>query len=457
MNAQVEAALAQIDAAVATIRAAETPPPPIRPTVRAGENLQAALDAGGEIAIEPGAQFSGSFKLWKPGTRLFGAQDVVLIGQRGPALYVPIGASDLYVENVAAGVENYDQAVVRLGMNDSSQTTLSVEPRNITLRRVRIPTFRGKHAFEINARDVTLTECEAIDVWDPGLRDSQGILLMNSSGGLTVRGGRYSAGSECFMSGGDWMKMPGVVPATLVFEGVEFFRPLSWQTDGVNRAVKNLFELKNGTGVLVKGCKLSGSWTAAQPDGAAFMLTPTNRGTVGDVRVEGCVVRDCGMIYNILGRDYGTFSNGRTALTSRDNVYQCDRKQFGKPNEPAQGQLAKIGAEPLVVDFEDDIALVDGSSLIYYYRGTVMNPDGTKRAGGNIGTLRLVTNKLRCGQYGINLDGYANGGVNGEGLHAVDAVEVTGNIFAGDILAPALKKNFPSNVWAPASAAANWV
>src|SRR5215211_269770 len=56
-------------------RALAALPVPTTPvvTVRAGENLQAALDAGGSIRLEAGATFQGNYLMRRPGTVLAGA------------------------------------------------------------------------------------------------------------------------------------------------------------------------------------------------------------------------------------------------------------------------------------------------------------------------------------------------------------------------------------------------
>jgi len=83
-NTQLRTLLTKIQAAGAAnqadLAAALAMIPPDATVVRAGDNLQAALDKGGAVQIEKGAIFEGTFVLKVPATRLIGDAGVQLKG-----------------------------------------------------------------------------------------------------------------------------------------------------------------------------------------------------------------------------------------------------------------------------------------------------------------------------------------------------------------------------------------
>lgn len=405
--------------------------------VPAGGDLQAALDHGGAIEFE--GTHEGTYLAQKPGTRLVGKAGAALHGVSASALIVPPGAFDIQASAFSATSAS-DQAVIRLGANDSAQTNTASEPHTLTLKAVRIPTHRGKRGFEVNARSVLLEDCDVRDLWDPALRDSQAIGLLNSSGYLTVRRGHFEAGSEVILTGGDSMKMAGVVPTELLFEDVELFRPLSWKGDGVKRVVKNLFELKNGNGVTLRRAKLSGCWVDGQT-GHAIVLTPTWDGQVSNVVIEDCSISDVGSGLQILGRAYRYYTPSRTSLIFQRNTLVTDHVQFG-----GRGWLAEASGEPDALVFRQNDVTLTGTTLVSFQRGTVMEADGSTHEGGNLNVLELTGNKATCPKYGLNLIGFPNGGPAKQGFAAVNKLEVFENTFKG--AASLMKANFPENVYA---------
>lgn len=400
-------------------------------------DLQAALNAGGIIEFEGVHTASDRFVASVPGTRLIGRPGAKLVGGSREAIIVPPGAYDIELSNFEA-VSNGVQSVVRIGANDTSQTTLAQEPYDITLRYVRVPTHRGKRGFEINARDVLVEDCEVHDTWSAAQVDSQGIAIYNSSGNIIVRGGTYEAGSENVLVGGDTNKM-GVTATMIIFEYVTLRKPLSWKTDGVNRVVKNLFELKTGRLVTLKNSTLDGSWHAAQ-SGHAIVLTPTLDGHVADVLIEDNTIRNVGNALQILGRSYAYYTPTRVSLTFQRNNVTVNHLTFG-----GSGRLAEISAEPDDIRILDNQISVSGSSLITYYWGNVMLADGTKRVGGPMNSFVMTGNTASVRPYGLNFLGYINCGPTQQGFAAATSLNVTGNTFSN--AATLFRANFPGNTY----------
>jgi hypothetical protein len=391
-------------------------------TVAAKDDLQAALNNGGEVRLTPGATYPG-----------------MLTGSpTGPALDIPIGTHDVEIFDLSA-TTTHDQGVIRVGRNDRTQTTLELVPQRITFTRVKVPTYRGKRAFEINAANVTLTDCIVADVYDPGGRDSQAIEILNAPGPVLVQGGSYSAGSEVIMIGGDEMKIPGVVPTGITIRDSTLWRPLEWQTDGVSRTVKNLIELKTGRNVLVQRVRMDGSWKNGQ-DGYAVVITPRAGGDIHDVTIEDTTIDHVAGGFNILGAD----SSSVTPSVLSGVVIRRVKVTTAKAVYGGRGILALITGGPHDVTFDDVTAVLDGNCIVYVDKssGAALQPDGTKKPAGNMASLVVTNSRLVPGIYGFIFTGNVRGKL---WQNSVDALTVTANTLAD---APAeFKKNFPRNTY----------
>lgn len=443
----IPSALSSLDAIIASAQQAKADLTAVVPTilvVRAGESLQAALDTHLPVEVEAGAIFEGHYTA-PSGTRLAFRAGSGAHGKTGPALTLLPGTKDSHVIGGEL-TSDYAGEVVLIG-NNVDQRTLADQPTNIGFTGTRVPMHRGRRAFGIHAYQVTLQDCEVLDCWSAAGEDSQAVYVGNAQGAVTLNGGRYQAGSEVFLAGGDAVRTPGLVPDGIVLDGVELSRPLSWQTDGVKRKVKNLFEVKSGRHVILRNSRLSGCWADGQT-GEAIVLTPaldgakttpvSMSGIVEDVLIENNDVRHVGATFNILGRNYSAYTpTPLTGLLARKNVFLASKALYG-----GTGQFAKIGGEPGTLTFEDNIIVTDGSSLIYFYRGSVIESDGFVHGAGNLQALAFRANYSTIGAYGINLDGYANAGAGGRA--AVTALDVSGNTFGGGTL---MKANLPSNTY----------
>jgi hypothetical protein len=435
-----------IDAALAALLTAKadlaTEPETV--LVRAGDNLQAALDHGGAITLEPGAVFAGTYVV-RSDTVLVGS-GAAIRGATGPALIIPPGTRRIAIDGLelASGASE----VVTIGANTSAQQLVEGAPSGITLSSLTIPTHRGKRGIANHGADVHLLDCEVLDCWDPAGQDSQAVYTGNTPGPLRISGGRYSAGSEVLLFGGDATAIPNVVPASIFIEGVELFRPASWQTDGVARKVKNIFECKNATDVILRKSLLHGCWAQGQA-GEAIMLTPDldgdrkdpplRSGEVSNVLIEDVTIADCASVANLAGRAYRSYTvNPLTGIVFRRLIATVSRAQFG-----GRGQLAILAGEPGDVTFEDCTFRGDGTSTIYYQSGNVIDPvTRTLRLAGKLGRLSVTNSRLTLGVYGFMLNGVANAA---QWPAAVESLTVTGNTFTGSTV---MRKALPDNVYA---------
>jgi hypothetical protein len=418
----------QIEPAAKAVRTQLAPP------IDTPERLRAALLAGGTVDLAAGARFSGSFTAAVRGTIINGHGAQVLGSSTAEALR--ISASDVAVHELGLTTASTD-TVLRCGANDSSQTTVAQVPTNVVLDRVTVPTHRGKRGIEWNCTG-TIDGVEVLDTWDPAGRDSQGLAILNTPGPVRVLGGRYQAGSEGILVGGDTMKIAGVEVTDLLFDRVEISRPLSWKTDGVPRKIKNLLELKRGRRVVVRNGRFSGAWQDGQ-DGYAIVITPHSGGDIHDVLVERSSMTNVGGCFNLLGQEYHGIPTPAplSGFVERDNVCVASKTLYG-----GRGIFALITGEPADLTFTGGVSVTDGTATILYDPGKVLTADGTTRQGGPIAALTVTDKYFRTGIYGINLAGVVNAGPSPKG---VVKLVVTGNTIAG--ASAALKKNLPQNTY----------
>ena len=401
--------------------------------VAATGNLQAALDAGGTIELEPGATFSAArFVVSKSGTTLNG-RGAALEGTEGPALYIPPGVHDVTVHDIAATSKD-EQSVVQCGDNGPTQTAAAQVPQRISFTKVVIPSHRGKRGFELNCA-ATLNDSKALDVWAESLQDSQAIAVLNTCGPVTVKGGEYVAASENIMVGGDTLKVEGCIQGDLTFDGVALTKPEEWHTDGVRRGVKNLFELKSGVRVKLLNATLSGSWKAGQ-DGWAILITPRNGSYVKDVLIDNVTVERVGGGIQFLGRNKGTDTPEATSgILVRNSRFAISRADYG-----GRGILALMTNGVGDVTWENVTARFDGPAIVQADSKVPQGP------------FTMRNSRAVLGTYGVSMPGAHYGGAGTPGRELQTVLE--GNTFGeSERMSKSglrrFKKAFPRNTYVP--------
>jgi hypothetical protein len=410
-------ALADLGLRATDLLHTEPTPEPDPVVVSTAEGLQAALDTGGLVRIADGATLTGRFVIRRPAI-LRGGLGAALRGDRGPALAVPPGVSDVAVIGPLGLTADASDTVVRLGANDAAlQGTLDAVPRRILLQDLTIPSHRGKRGIEVNAADVAIRGCTVHDVWAPGSGtlagpDSQAIWIHNTPGPVTIGHCDLTAGSEVIMVGGDTMRLVGVIPSDITIHDSRLWRPMVWQTDGINRAVKTGLELKTGRRVRVTDCEILGNWKASQT-GFAITLTPRAGGCVEDVLFERVTVRDAGAVLNLTGHDEA----GKPPTPARTTgiVFRsCTTEATVTLGGRGIFALLTMGPDALTVD--QTTFRGDGSSFI-------LGGDSER-----IGAIRVMASRFSAGKYGIMGGGKAN---LLDWSSWLDACDVAGNVIAG--------------------------
>ena len=195
--------------------------------------------------------------------------------------------------------------------------------------------------------------------------------------------------------------------------------------------VKNLFELKNATNVLVEENIFENHWKEAQP-GYAIVLTPRNSNgactwcTVAHVRFERNLVRNVAAGINLLGLDAATRPTRQANdIAFRQNVFSAVTTTLG-----GNGWFMQIGDEPRDIFVEHNTIDHNGGSLIYVYGGTSTDPR-------EVYGFQMIANAARHGSYGMNGAYFSYG-------NAILANYYPDNVFLANYLAGGSTSRYPA-------------
>lgn len=413
-------------------------------TVRAGEDLQAALDAarpGDTILVQAGATFTGNFvlpakdgadyitvrsstpdeELPAPGVRIGPDDAPKLAGIRSPntepAIRTAPGAHHwrlLFLE-LGPGAEGGGE-ILALGNGSSRQDTLDEVPHHLQVDRCYIhgaPGREQKRGIAMNSASTSILSSYISDIKADG-QDSQAIAGWNGPGPFEIVNNYLEAAGENFMLGGGDPAIEDLVPSDLTFRRNHVTKPTAWRTERWD--VKNLFELKNAQRVLVEHNVFEHNWEAAQP-GSAIVLTPRNQGggapwsVVQDVVFRNNVVRHVAAAFNILGHDNNSPSRQTARISIAHNVvYDVNADTWG-----GSGAFLLIGDGPSDISVVHNTVVQSGSVVAAYGRPTTQ--------------FVFRDNIVRHNEYGIKGDG------QGTGIDTIAAyfprAVVTHNVFAG--------------------------
>lgn len=300
-------------------------------SVAAGGNLQAAIDSailGDEIVLPAGAVFKGPITLrnkttgsgWivirsanlsqlPEGKRVFPSDaakmpQIQALGSNLQAILTEPGAhhyrlSGLEVTKIsqAAAVDE----MISLG-NNGAQTSLAAVPHDIILDRMYIHGDANsdlKRCVGLNSAssaviDSYIAECHAAGI------DSQAISSFNGPGPFKIVNNYLEATTENILIGGSDPKIANLVPSDLEVRYNHMSKKLSWKAGdptyaGKDWSIKNVFELKNASRVLVEGNIIERSWVDSQTGNIILLNTVNQDGNCG-----WCAVTDITLRYNII-------------------------------------------------------------------------------------------------------------------------------------------------------------
>jgi cellulose synthase/poly-beta-1,6-N-acetylglucosamine synthase-like glycosyltransferase len=333
------------------------PAPSRTVTVRAGESLQAAIDGahGGDvIAVEGGAHFEGPFQLpnrrddgWviiraadlnalpAPGQRL--SPERVnrlprLTSRSGAVLRAEAGAHHYRLIGLeiapSAGVALH--SLIELG---GAEVDLPSVPHHIVIERCYIhgdPQHGTRRGIALNSAHTAVVDSYLSDFKEVRA-DSQAIAGWNGPGPYLIANNYLEGAGENVMFGGADPSIDSLVPSDIVLSNNTFAKTLRWRAgdpryEGVDWAVKNLFELKNARRVLVEKNVFEFNWPDAQ-NGFAILFTPRNQdggspwSVVEDVTFRSNIVRHVAAGINVLGADDIHSSRQTSRIAIVNNVF----------------------------------------------------------------------------------------------------------------------------------------
>jgi len=194
--------------------------------------------------------------------------------------------------------------------------------------------------------------------------------------------------------------------------------------------VKNLFELKNASDVVVEENIFENHWKEAQP-GFAIVLTPRNSSggcpwcVVERVRFEWNLVRNVAAGINLIGFDGAATPTRQTNdIAFRQNLFTGVSSTLG-----GNAWFMQIGGGPRDLAVEHNTIDTDGGSLIYVYGGTSTDPL-------EVYGLRMIANAARHSFYGMNGAFFTYG-------NAILANYYPDNVFQANYLAGGLASRYP--------------
>jgi len=286
-----------------------------RVTVSSGAELQQALDAasaGHIILLATGVTFSpprgaDSFVLrnrhlapgqWivvrsadaafnadggvPPNTRVSDADAASMARIRAtttnaPAIRTEAGASGYRLIGLDIGAESSVQQLTNMvELGNGSDVTVDTEPSDIVIDRCFIhgnDTGNFRRGVMMNGVRLAVVDSHVSNFHDANT-DSQAVGGSNGPGPFKIVNNFLEAASENVMFGGSDPAVPDLVPRDIEVRRNLMTKRLSWKTARV--PVKNAFELKNASRVVVEGNIFEHVWASGQ-DGTAILLKSANQ------------------------------------------------------------------------------------------------------------------------------------------------------------------------------------
>lgn len=373
-----------------------TPPAGRTIAVRAGGNLQAALDAaqsGDVIALQAGAVFRGNFTLpRKPGSGWIIIRsaapdaDLPAPGKRitpafadvMPKLVTP---NSVQVIQAAPGARGYRFIGIEFTLSPSvrsmrqivafggAQSRPAETPADLILDRCYVhghPTANVFRGVLLNSASSAVIDSYIAEIHVAG-HDSQAILGYNGPGPFKIANNFLEAAGENIMFGGGDPRIPELVPSDIEIRNNHLFKPLRWRKGepdfvGIQWTIKNLLELKNAQRVLIEGNLLENVWAESQ-GGAALVLTPRNGGrapwsVVQDVMFRNNVIRNAEGAFGGQSIDDGNRSRPMRRIAIVNNLWlSIDRSFFtmAVPSAPLEDFLVDHNTAVPTRQFSYDI------------------------------------------------------------------------------------------------------
>ena len=335
--------------------------------VRAGGDLQAALDTaqpGDVISLNAGSTFRGNFTLRRkpgpdwivvrssapdtllppPGTQITPAfalaMPKLVTPNRVPVIQTAPGAHGYRFIGIEFTLSPNVSAVREIVAFGGAHSTLEDTPSHLILDRCYIHGLSTADVFRgvlLNSATSAVIDSHISQIHVAG-HDSQAILGYNGPGPFKIVNNYLEAAGENLMFGGGDPSIRNLVPSDIEIRHNHLFKPLSWRRGerdfvGIQWTIKNLLELKNAQRVLIEGNILENVWVEGQ-GGTAIVLTPRNGGTapwavVQDVMIRNNIVRNAAGGFGGQSTDDGNVSRPMRRVAIVNNLWlSIDRAFF---------------------------------------------------------------------------------------------------------------------------------
>jgi hypothetical protein len=437
-------------------------------TVRAGGDLQAALDAarrGDAILLEAGARFVGNFTLpAKAGSGWITLRSSAADGQLPPegtrvtpsfaaALPKIVSPNSLSALRTAPRANHYrligveltvapdvmlNYGIVTLGDGSRAQNSRDEVPHNIVLDRVYVhghASLNVNRCVALNSATTAVIDSYLAECHGKGF-DSQAICGWNGPGPFKIVNNYLEGAGENLMFGGADPSIANLTPSDIEIRRNHFTRPVSWK--GV-WTVKNLFELKHAQRVLVEGNVFENNWVDGQ-DGFAILWKSVNQdggapwSVTRDVTFRRNKVRNSSAGIDVAARPEAHPAVPASRFKIVDNVF--DNINVGAFT--GHGRLFQLLGGPADVIIEHNTTLSgDGSNAAVMMDG----------APPQMARFVFRDNVMTRGQYGV-FGGNAGEGLTGLTFYAEPGFKFERNVLIGpdDGAVYPANNSFPANV-----------
>ncbi|HJZ74990.1 MAG TPA: hypothetical protein VKE51_24815 [Vicinamibacterales bacterium] len=245
-------------------------------------------------AFDPGGQIPPNTRVSDANVSLMA--QIRTAGANAPAIRAESGASGYRLIGLDIGIDSSVRELTNLvELGNGSETTVEALPSDIVIDRCFIhgnDDGNFRRGVLMNGARMAVVDSYVSNFHDANT-DSQAVGGVNGSGPFKIVNNFLEAASENVMFGGSDPSIPDLVSHDIEVRRNLMTKRLSWQAARV--PVKNAFELKNASRVVIEGNTFEHVWASGQ-DGTAILLKSANQ----DGRCTWCVTEYVTFRHNIV-------------------------------------------------------------------------------------------------------------------------------------------------------------
>lgn len=271
------------------------------------------------------------------------------------------------LEITSAPAVTTSYGLMNLGDGSSAQNSLALVPHHFVVDRCFIHGHTNatimKFGVRLDCSNAAIIDSYISDFHSIGF-DAQAICGINGPGPFKIINNYLEASGENIMFGGAATSVPGLVPSDIEVRQNYFYKPWSWKVGhpsyaGQHWTIKNLFELKTGTRVLLDGNILENCWAdlPTGQSGYAILLTirtesgGSPQADVSDITISNNIFRHTGAGISISGTDGGLGIRSKRIKIFNNLFEDINGPAYGDQNTagPNDGTFLKIGEPQNVI------------------------------------------------------------------------------------------------------------